>query len=141
MPLTWQLATGVCVRYADEGEHLALLDERTVPLDVETLVIADREKPLAIAGVMGGSHSGVRDTTTDIFLECAYFSPEVIAGRARKYAMHTDSAYRFERGVDYGLQFRAVQRATGLLLELTGGKAAGQRAVAPRICRSVRRYR
>jgi phenylalanyl-tRNA synthetase beta chain len=118
-----QLSGGVCVRYATEGERLSLLDERTVTLDAGTLVIADREKPLAIAGVMGGIHSGVSETTTDIFLECAYFSPEVIAGRARKYAMQTDSAHRFEHGVDPGLQHRAVQRATALLVAITGGQA------------------
>jgi phenylalanyl-tRNA synthetase beta chain len=117
-----QLAGGVCVRYALEDEQLTLLDERTVTLDVDTLVIADSEKPLAIAGVMGGIHSGVSETTTDIFLECAYFSPEVIAGRARKYAMQTDSAHRFERGVDPDLQHRAVHRATALLVAITGGQ-------------------
>jgi phenylalanyl-tRNA synthetase beta chain len=118
-----QLSDGVSVRYALEDEQLTLLDERTVTLDVDTLVIADSEKPLAIAGVMGGIHSGVSETTTDIFLECAYFSPEVIAGRARKYAMQTDSAHRFERGVDPDLQHRAVQRATALLVAITGGQA------------------
>jgi len=118
-----QLAGGVTVRYALEGEQLTLLDERTVSLDTDTLVIADSEKALAIAGVMGGIHSGVSETTTDIFLECAYFSPEAIAGRARKYAMQTDSAYRFERGVDPGLQYRAVHRATALLVAITGGQA------------------
>jgi phenylalanyl-tRNA synthetase beta chain len=117
-----QLAGGVCVRYALEGERLALLDERTVTLDAGTLVIADGEKPLAIAGVMGGIHSGVSETTTDILLECAYFSPEVIAGRARKYAMQTESAHRFERGVDPQLQQRAVHRATALLVAVTGGQ-------------------
>jgi phenylalanyl-tRNA synthetase beta chain len=118
-----QLDGGVSVRYALEGEQLTLLDERTVSLDADTLVIADSEKPLAIAGVMGGIHSGVSQTTTDIFLECAYFSPESIAGCARKYAMQTDSAHRFERGVDPELQHRAVHRATALLLAITGGQA------------------
>ncbi len=118
-----QLAGGISVRYALEGEQLTLLDERTVTLDAGTLVIADSEKPLAIAGVMGGIHSGVNETTTDILLECAYFSPEVIAGRARKYAMQTDSAHRFERGVDPELQYRAVHRATALLVAITGGQA------------------
>ena len=117
-----QLAGGVSVRYALEDEQLTLLDERTVSLNADTLVIADSEKPLAIAGVMGGIHSGVSESTTDIFLECAYFSPEVIAGRARKYAMQTDSAHRFERGVDPGLQRRAVHRATALLVAITGGQ-------------------
>jgi phenylalanyl-tRNA synthetase beta chain len=118
-----QLAGSIYVRYAIEGERLTLLDARTVTLDAATLIIADGEKPLAIAGVMGGIHSGVGEASTDIFLECAYFSPEVIAGRARKYAMQTDSAHRFERGVDPGLQHRAMQRATSLLLTIAGGLA------------------
>jgi phenylalanyl-tRNA synthetase beta chain len=117
-----RLAGGVSVRYAFANEQLTLLDERTVTLDADTLVIADMEKPLAIAGVMGGIDSGVSETTKDIFLECAYFSPEVIAGCARKYAMQTDSAHRFERGVDPELQQRAVQRATALLLAVAGGQ-------------------
>jgi phenylalanyl-tRNA synthetase beta chain len=117
-----QLAGGICVRFAREGEQLALLDGRTVALDPATLIIADRERALAIAGIMGGLDSGVGETTTDIFLECAYFSPEVIAGRGRRYAAQTDSAHRFERGVDPALQHRAMERATSLLLGITGGK-------------------
>jgi phenylalanyl-tRNA synthetase beta chain len=117
-----QLAGGVRVRYALENERLTLLDERTVTLDPATLVIADQEKPLAIAGVMGGMHSGVSEATRDIFLECAYFTPEAIAGRARKYAMQSDSAHRFERGVDPGLQHRAIERATSLLTAIAGGQ-------------------
>ncbi len=118
-----QLSGGIRVRFAEKDERLTLLDERELTLDSDTLVIADHEKPLAIAGVMGGINSGVRTDTTDLFLECAYFSPEVIAGRARKYAMHTDSSHRFERGVDPHLQPRALQRATQLLLEIVGGQA------------------
>jgi phenylalanyl-tRNA synthetase beta chain len=118
-----QLAGGIQVRFAKQDEQLILLDERELTLDTETLVIADHEKPLAIAGVMGGIHSGVQAGTVDLFLECAYFKPEVIAGRARQYAMHTDSSHRFERGVDPQLQGRALQRATQLLLEIVGGEA------------------
>jgi len=118
-----QLSEGIQVRFAREGEQLTLLDERVIALDKQTLVIADHEKPLAIAGVMGGIHSGVQDETADVFLECAFFPPEIIAGRARTYGMHTESAYRFERGVDPALQQRAMERATALLLEIAGGKA------------------
>ncbi len=118
-----RLSGGIRVRYAAQGECLTLLDEREISLDSETLVIADHDKVLAIAGVMGGMDSGVTDATTDLFLECAFFQPEAIAGRARKYAMYTDSAHRFERGVDPYLQARAVERATALLLEICGGTA------------------
>ncbi len=118
-----RLSGGICVRHAREGEELTLLDGRSVSLDSDTLVIADHDKTLAIAGIMGGIDSGISKTTTDLFLECAWFSPEVIAGRARNYAMHTDSSHRFERGVDFELQHRAMQRATRLLQEVTGGQA------------------
>jgi phenylalanyl-tRNA synthetase beta chain len=118
-----RLSGGIRVRYADKDEQLTLLDERTVTLDADTLVIADHDKPLAIAGVMGGIDSGVQESTSDLFLECAFFPPEVIAGRARAYGMHTESAHRFERGVDPGLQQRAIERATELLIGITGGKA------------------
>jgi phenylalanyl-tRNA synthetase beta chain len=118
-----RLSQGIQVRYAGKGEKLVLLDEREINLDEKTLVIADHDRPLAIAGVMGGIDSGVQESTTDLFLECAFFTPEAIAGCARRYAMHTDSAHRFERGVDPALQARAVQRATSLLLEIVGGQA------------------
>jgi phenylalanyl-tRNA synthetase beta chain len=118
-----QLSGGIQVRYAREGEQLTLLDERVITLDKQTLVIADHEGSLAIAGVMGGVHSGVQAGTTDVFLECAFFPPTMIAGRARTYGMHTESAYRFERGVDPALQQRAIERATALLIEITGGEA------------------
>ena len=118
-----RLSGGIRVRYAGKGEELTLLDERTVALDADTVVIADHDKPLAIAGVMGGIDSGVQENTMDLFLECAFFPPEMIAGRARNYGMHTESAHRFERGVDPGLQPRAIERATELLVSITGGEA------------------
>ncbi len=118
-----QLSGGIEVRYANAGETLTLLDERSIEPDSDTLLICDRDKPLALAGVMGGEHSGISDATRDLFLEVAFFTPEKIAGRARRYGLATDSAYRFERGVDAGLQARAMERATALLLELVGGEA------------------
>ena len=118
-----RLSGGIRVRFAGQGERLTLLDEREIELDADTLVIADHDKALAIAGVMGGMDSGVTDATVDVFLECAFFPPESIAGCARRYAMHTDSAHRFERGVDPQLQARAIERATALLLAICGGAA------------------
>ncbi len=118
-----RLQGGIHVRYAREGEKLSLLDGREIDLDVDTLVIADEQKPVALAGIMGGEHSGVDDDTQDVFLECAYFAPQAIAGRARRYGLQTDSSHRFERGVDPELQSRATERATGLLLAIAGGKA------------------
>jgi phenylalanyl-tRNA synthetase beta chain len=111
------------VRMAKAGERLRLLDGRDMALDSETLVIADAGKLLAIAGVMGGEGSGVAEGTRDLFLECAFFAPEVLAGRARRYGLQTDSSYRFERGVDFELQHAAMERATALLISLVGGSA------------------
>lgn len=110
------------VRAAGAGETLALLDGRTVTLDAESLVIADEARPVALAGVMGGEETAVGPQTRDIWLESAFFAPRHMAGRARRYGLHTDSSHRFERGVDPTLQERAMERATALLLEITGGR-------------------
>ncbi len=112
----------VIVRLAREGERLVLLDGQEITLNGSTLVIADERGPLAIAGVMGGEHSGVNEATRDIFLESAFFSPLGVAGQARSYGLHTDASHRFERGVDPLLAQEAAERATALLLEITGGE-------------------
>ena len=116
------LHDGVVVRLAREGERLVLLDGQEITLGASTLVIADERGPLAIAGVMGGEDSGVSPETRDIFLEAAYFSPLAIAGQARGYGLHTDASHRFERGVDPQLTADAIERATALLLQITGGE-------------------
>lgn len=118
-----KLQGGIEVRRARQGEALQLLNGNSVELDDETLVIADAIGPLAMAGVMGGEASAVADDTVDIFLESAFFSPEVIAGRARRYGLHTDSSHRFERGVSPTLQGEAIERATALLVQIAGGAA------------------
>ncbi|MFO1429022.1 MAG: phenylalanine--tRNA ligase subunit beta [Candidatus Competibacteraceae bacterium] len=117
-----RLTGGIEVRRAQAGETLELLNGNRVDLDTETLLIADRRGPLAIAGIMGGVASAVDEQTRDVFLESAFFSPTVIAGRARRYGLSTDSSHRFERGVDPQLQIRAMERATRLLLDITGGR-------------------
>ncbi len=114
---------GIRVRMANAGEKLTLLDGREVELTPDTLLIADHERPIALGGIMGGEHSGIADGSTDILLEAAFFSPIHIAGRARKYGLHTDASHRYERGVDPTLQRVAIERATQLLLELGGGQA------------------
>jgi phenylalanyl-tRNA synthetase beta chain len=114
---------GIRVRMAEEGEKLVLLDGQEVSLRADTLVIADHQRALAIAGVMGGEHSGVSSTTRDIFLESAFFDQISVAGKARSYGLHTDASHRYERGVDWQLAREAMERATGLLLEITGGEA------------------
>lgn len=117
-----QLNGSIVVRKAAAKEKLVLLDEQELSLDESCLVIADEQKALALAGIMGGKDSGVNEQTTDIVLESAFFAPEKIAGRARSFGLHTDSSHRFERGVDNQGQERAIERATALLLEIVGGK-------------------
>ncbi|MDC9729652.1 MAG: phenylalanine--tRNA ligase subunit beta [Methyloprofundus sp.] len=111
------------VRMATEGETFTLLNDQEIKTNSETtLVIADAQKALALAGVMGGKDSAVADETQDIFLECAFFAPLFMMGKARHYGLHTDSSHRFERGVDAELQNRAIERATQLIVEIAGGK-------------------
>ena len=117
-----KLHQGIVVRQADTKQQMTLLDGQSIKVPRGALLIADHKGPLALAGIMGGAHSAVSDSTTNIFLESAYFSPDAIAGRARSLGLHTDSSHRFERGVDPGLQRQAIERATALLLEIVGGK-------------------
>jgi phenylalanyl-tRNA synthetase beta chain len=116
-----QLAGAVDVRMANDGEQLVLLDGKTLTLTNDVLVIADQEKPLALAGIMGGEHSGISEKTTSVFVESAYFNPIMIAGKARRYGLHTDASARFERGVDWNLAEHACQRATALMIQICGG--------------------
>jgi len=114
---------GIKVRSAHAGEELVLLDGNTAKLNESTLVIADHNKALAIAGIFGGEKSGVTESTSDILLESAFFNPVAIAGQARSYGLHTDASHRYERGVDFALQKDAMERATALLLDIVGGEA------------------
>ncbi|MDO4429934.1 MAG: phenylalanine--tRNA ligase subunit beta [Lonepinella koalarum] len=118
-----KVAQPVQVRMAKEGEELVLLDGTTAKLQSNTLLIADQKGALAIAGIFGGQASGVNEETKDIILESAFFAPLAIAGRARQYGLHTDASHRFERGVDFTLQHKAMEKATALLLEICGGEA------------------
>lgn len=111
------------VRFANAGETLNLLNEQTVTLKADDLIIADAKDPLALAGVMGGMPSSVTDTSTNIFLESAFFVPDVIAGKARRIGISTDSSYRFERGVDFAGTRQAMELATRLILDICGGQA------------------
>lgn len=113
----------VTVRFAKDKESLTLLNDQTVELKTDDLVIADAEGAVALAGIMGGKPSSVSDETTDIFLESAYFTPAVIAGKARRLSLSTDSSYRFERGVDFGNTLNALELATKLIKDICGGTA------------------
>ena len=111
------------VRFARAGESLKLLNEQTVELQDDMLVIADGKSPVALAGVMGGADSAVDDSTTDLFLESAFFAPSVIVGKSRRLGFSSDSSYRFERGVDFSATAAALDRATQLILDICGGQA------------------
>ncbi|ARD30086.1 phenylalanine--tRNA ligase subunit beta [Acinetobacter lactucae] len=112
----------VHVRQAQPQEKLQLLNDQEVELQEDIMVIADDQKALAIAGIMGSLASSVTDDTTDIFLESAFFAPLAIAGRARRFGLHTDSSQRYERGVDFELPLIAMNRASQLIQELAGGE-------------------
>jgi len=110
-------------RLASPGEKIQLLNEQTLELQDDVLLIADDKRPLAMAGIMGGEDSGITLKTTEMFLESAFFAPKAIAGRARRYGFGSDASHRFERGVDFGGTQRALERASQLILEICGGQA------------------
>lgn len=116
-----EIKGSILVRSALPNETLKLLNGLKVNLDEEIMVIADEEKPLAIAGVMGGIDSSVKTVTESIFLESAYFSPEAVAQSRQKLGITSDSAYRFERGIDPTIQADAMEYATKLILDICGG--------------------
>lgn len=113
----------IVVRKAKDGEKITLLDQKELTLNKEDLVVADEAAPLALAGMMGGLDSGVKVDTRAIFIESAYFSAGNLVKTARRFGISSDSAYRFERGVDFDLPQIALERATQLLLEIVGGEA------------------
>lgn len=116
------LSGGIHIKLGNDQEQIITLDNQTIPLHHDILTIADDNQPIAIAGVMGGLHSGVTSQTTDIFLESAYFAATHIATAVRRYQLTSESSYRFERGIDPTIQVIAIERATELLLSLVGGK-------------------
>jgi phenylalanyl-tRNA synthetase beta chain len=118
-----RIAQQIIVRYAEPGEELTLLDGKRVTLDPDVLVIADRSGAIGLAGIMGGESTAVTAATKDVLFEAAFFDPKAMQGRARRYGLQTDASTRFERGVDFTLQERAIERATALLEEIAGGQA------------------
>ena len=117
-----KLVGSLNIRRAKNGEVLECLNEKTVTLSDNTLVVADEKQALSIAGLMGGAASAVSDTTQNIVLESAWFKPEIISGKSRQYGFGSDSSFRFERGVDFQLQRDAIERATELVIEVCGGQ-------------------
>jgi phenylalanyl-tRNA synthetase beta chain len=123
-----KLRGDIRVRMAHAGEPITLLDGRTIEAGPDVLLITDGEGPVGLAGIMGGQRTSVSDDTTDVFFEVAYFSPQAIAGRGRRWGLVTDASQRYERGVDPTLQQRAMDKALTLLRSFAGG-TAGQVSV------------
>ena len=119
-----KLNGSIDVRFARVGEAMKLLNEQEVALQPDMLLIADERGPVAIAGVMGGLDSMVTDATTSVFLESAYFDPDVIQGKTRTLGINSDAAYRFERGVDPEGARDAIEYATQLVLKICGTSAS-----------------
>ena len=113
----------VVVRFAREGEKLTLLNGQTLDLEPDLLMVCDSVKPLGLAGIMGGEHSGIAGDTTTVFLEGAFWNPAVIQGKMRRLGFASDAGYRFERGVDFALGPAGVERATQLIVDICGGRA------------------
>jgi phenylalanyl-tRNA synthetase beta chain len=120
----------IVVRRARPAETLKTLDGVERKLEADDLVIADAEKPTALAGIMGGANSEIHPTTERVLLECAYFTPRGVRRTARRHGMHTESSHRFERGVDAGDLEETLARATALLTQIAGGKAVPGTIVA-----------
>ncbi|HRL22195.1 MAG TPA: phenylalanine--tRNA ligase subunit beta [Alcaligenes sp.] len=115
--------SGLDVRWARKGEQLELLSGLNVELDTDVGVVAVNDVPQSMAGIMGGEHSAVTLDTTDIYLEAAFWWPEAIMGRARRYKFSSDASHRFERGVDFATIPEHLERTTALILDICGGQA------------------
>ncbi len=114
----------IVVRRATEGEKFKTLDDNERTLSTENLLIADEQKGIALAGVMGGLNTEINDQTVDVLIESAYFKPQNIRATSKKLELRTDSSYRFERGGDVGICDWASRRAAQLILQTAGGQLA-----------------
>src|SRR5213082_3439619 len=125
-----KLRGDINVRLARDGEKFLALDGKTYSLKKEMCVVADQERAVGIAGVMGGEETGVAESTKNILLESAYFLPASIRRTARELNLQSDASYRFERGVDPDMILRASQRAAELMQDIAGGSPAKEFHVA-----------
>jgi len=117
-----KLSGGIDVRFGRNGEKLMLLNEQIVELDESVLAITDASGPIGLAGIMGGNSTKAGLDTRNVFLEAAFFFPQAIAGRARRYNFTSDASHRFERGVDFENSIEGIERATALVLEICAGE-------------------
>src|SRR5438552_7585252 len=114
---------GLSVRWGRAGESLELLNGNTIEVDSQVGVIADDEAVESLAGIMGGERTAVSDDTKNVYVEAAFWWPEAVAGRSRRYNFSTDAGYRFERGVDPALTVEHIERITQLIIDICGGEA------------------
>ena len=124
-----QIDGDIVVRFARPGEKLLLLNEQSIDLTPDLLMVCDEKKPLGLAGIMGGEHTGIAADTANVFLEAAHFAPNIIQGKMRRLGFISDAGHRFERGVDFELPPKAIERATELILAICG--VPGKTAVGP----------
>jgi len=128
-----KLHGGLTVRWGKAGEQLKLLNGNTVTLDERVGVIADEQQVESLAGIMGGDATAVSDDTRNVYVEAAYWWPEAVAGRSRRYNFSTDAGHRFERGVDPSLTVPQLERITQLVLDICGGQAGPVDDQAPNV--------
>lgn len=133
-----KLTGGIGVRFGKKGERLTLLNEQSVDIDESVLCITDESGPIGLAGIMGGDSTKADTDTRNIFLESAFFHPDVIAGRARRFNLASDAAHRFERGVDFENNVAGIERATRLIIDICGGEPG---AIEDRVTELPRRPR
>jgi len=128
-----KISGSIVVRKSKPKESLKLLNDQDIEFTGIELIISDDKRPLALAGIMGGESSSVNQHTSSIFLECAYFDPANIAGRARSFGLSTDSSHRFERGVDFGNTLNGLNRAAELILKYCGGECSDVIKIASKL--------
>lgn len=116
----------IIIRNAEKGEKLVTLDDEERELEDFNLVICDANKPMALAGILGGLHSGVSEKTKNVFIEVAYFDPAAIRQTAKHFALNTDASYRFERGTDPNITNYALNRVVNMIQDIAGGEVASE---------------
>jgi len=128
-----KLRGAIDVRWGRKGERLRLLNEQEVVVDESVLCITDDSGPIGLAGIMGGDSTKAESSTRHVFLESAFFFPEAIAGRARRFNFSSDASHRFERGVDFDNNLAGIERATRLILDICGGEPGPTRDLVARL--------
>ena len=116
-----KISGDIKVRFAKTNEKIKLLDDKKISLSKDCLLITDAKKPIAFAGIMGSKDSSVELDAKAVLLESAFFAPKFIRGKARKFGIQTDASQRFERGVDFNLQLKALEMASALIIKYLGG--------------------